>query len=85
MLDCSGINPVRAMQIPACLVEPLGFTAFGRTEHHPELLRVHKENNFSLGVVQCALSIYLAPLLDKGEMGQQRKMLTPISPFTFNA
>lgn len=59
--------------------------AFGRTEHHPELLRVHKENHLSFSMVQCALTVRLAPLLTKGEMGQQRKMLAPVPHFTFTS
>lgn len=82
---CLEMDPVRVMQISACLVEPLGVTAFGRTEHHPELLRVHKENHLSFSMVQCALTVRLAPLLTQGEMGQQRKMLTPVPHFTFTS
>lgn len=85
MPDCFGMDPVRVMQTSACLVEPLGVIAFRRIEHHPELLRVHKENHLSCIMVQCALTECLAPLLAQGEMGQQRKMLIPIPSFTFTA
>lgn len=84
MPDSFGMDPVRVMQVSACLVEPLGVSAFDIIDH-PEMPRVHKENNLPFGMVQCALTVCLAPLIAKGEMRQQRKMLTPILPFTFTS